>query len=368
MPSTGPSSSSAAIKKLAKTRTHLKPSWNGKRLAPLPIFKSRKKARKVTTLFHRYTQLKEQATTIDEKNRIDQLIEGIGGQTAYQKASQVSTSYHSTSKWVLGCLAQNGWLYGIPVTDATVKPSTSVAGDAATVESKESNEVFIRRRKERRDTRLLEIGAINTELLDAAAATTTSITVVPPRSKKAENESPQSVVPKKYRLHVRAIDLHSMHDGIEEADFLSLPLVPTDTCLQNYDVIVCSMVLNCVPTASKRGDMLLRIVHFLRPGGLVYITIPKTCLNLSPYVDENQFCRILQHVGLNVLEHTKDSPKVAFFIGQKITDSINSTNNEWRTTKRIRHGRKYRNNFVIEISGDTFPFGEGSESESSDNN
>ena len=159
-----------------------------------------------------------------------------------------------------------------------------------------------------------------------------------------------------------------MHDGIEEADFLSLPLVPTDTCLQNYDVIVCSMVLNCVPTASKRGDMLLRIVHFLRPGGLVYITIPKTCLNLSPYVDENQFCRILQHVGLNALEHTKDSPKVAFFIGQKITDSINSTNNEWRTTKRIRHGRKYRNNFAIEICGDTFPFGEGSESESSDNN
>jgi hypothetical protein len=48
----------------------------------------------------------------------------------------------------------------------------------------------------RRETHLLEVAAINTKLPSAASE----------------------------RLHVRAIDLHSMHEGIEEADFLMLTL------------------------------------------------------------------------------------------------------------------------------------------------
>jgi 25S rRNA (adenine2142-N1)-methyltransferase len=333
---------------LAKTKTQTKPSLNHNRLAPLPITKSRKRARKITTLYHRYTQLKEKALTIDEKRNIDILIHGMGGQTAYQRASQVSTSYHSTSKWVLGCLAQNGLLYGID--DAAIKVSGSIAGDAIFATSKKNEEGYIRRRPKRRDTRLLEIGAINTELLDAAEAT---IARARHGINETDNEKQNYSVQKKYRLHVRAIDLHSMHDRIEEADFLSLPLVKTDCISQKYDVIVCSMVLNCVPTALKRGAMLLRIVHFLRPGGLVYITVPKTCLNLSPYLDANQFTKLLQHVGLTVLEHKKETPKIAFFIGQKTSESMDGRSKEWQTTTIIRHGRKYRSNFAIALPDDT---------------
>ena len=325
----------------AKIKTLSKPKANKKRLAPLPISKSRKRARKITTLFHRYTQLKEKATTVDEKNRIDQLIHGIGGQTAYQKASQVSTSYHSTSKWVLGCLAQNGWLYGI--ADSTINISGSIANDATNVAAKEGRELLARRRMERRDTRLLEIGAINTELIDAAEAT---IAHAYHGTKETENKQQQHVLEKKYRLHVRAIDLHSMHDRIEESDFLSLPLL-FDSRSQRYDVIVCSMVLNCVPTALKRGDMLLRIVHFLRPGGLVYITVPKTCLNLSPYFDSNRFTQLLQYIGLDVLDQKKETPKVFFFVGQKSSGSIDERTKEWQKASKIRRGRKFQNNFAI---------------------
>ena len=324
----------------AKTRTQIKPHMNQKRLAPLPISKSRKRARKITTLFHRYTQLKEKATTIDEKNRIDLLIHGIGGQTAYQKASQVSTSYHSTSKWVLGCLAQNGWLYGV---DDSAPKASEIVTDGAKYEP------TIARRAKRRDALLLEIGAINTELLDAAEATIAS---AHHGMNETENELQHNSVPKKYRLCVRAIDLHSMHDRIEEADFLSLPLVQSDSISLSYDVIVCSMVLNCVPTAMKRGAMLLRIVHFLRPGGIVYITIPKTCLNLSPYLDANRFAELLQHVGLNVLEHKKETPKVAYFVCQKAAGLIDGRSKEWQSTMKIRHGRKFRNNFEIVLPDD----------------
>ena len=200
--------SSAAREKSAKPRMHAKSNVISKRLVPLPISKSRKRARQITTLFHRYTQLKAKATTIDEKNRIDLLIQKIGGQTAYQKASQVSTSYHSTSKWVLGCLAQNGWLYGI--ADSLANLPKSIANDAAKV-----NDGNKRRRTCRRDTRLLEIGAINTELLDAAKAT---VAHAQQEIRNTENEHRQFVAQKKYRLHVRAIDLHSIHESIEEVD------------------------------------------------------------------------------------------------------------------------------------------------------
>ena len=334
---------SKSNEKLVKTKTQAKPRLNNHRLAPLPISKSRKRARKITTLFHRYTQLKEKATTIDEKNRIDQLIHGIGGQTAYQKASQVSTSYHSTSKWVLGCLAQNGWLHGID--DCRVKESGRITDDATT---KVDKEAFIRNRTKRRDTRLLEIGAINTELLDAAEA---SITRAHHGLNESENGQQQYFVQKKYRLHVRAIDLHSMDDRIEEADFLTLPLIRSDSISQRYDVIVCSMVLNCVPTALKRGDMLLRIVHFLSPGGLAYITIPKTCLNLSPYINEHRFIQLLQHIGLSVLENKKETPKIAFFVVRK-TSSSGERTKEWQTSKKIQQGRRFRNRFAIVLPDD----------------
>ena len=245
---------------------------------------------------------------------------------------------------MLGCLAQLGWLYGI--ADIMNNVSKSIPDNSFSSTSNGDNKSCIRNRTERRDTCLLEIGAINTELLDAAKAT---VTRAPQGTRKIGNEHQQYVVQKKYRLQVRAIDLHSMHDGIEEVDFLSLPVLHSDG---TYDVIVCSMVLNCVPTALKRGAMLLRIVYFLKPGGLVYITIPKTCLNLSPYLDASRFTQLLQYIGLTVLEHKKDTPKVAFFVGQKSSGSMDKTTNEWRECRKIRQGRKFRNDFAIVLPDD----------------
>jgi 25S rRNA (adenine2142-N1)-methyltransferase len=320
-----------------------------KRLAPLPFSKSRKRARKVTTLFHRYTQLKEAASTPDEQHRLQELIEEIGGQPAYQKASQVSTSYHSTSKWVLGCLAQNGWLYGIS-DEKGHHPDTDTMDETNQVMGSNASPVGYDSLRHRRETRLLEIGAINTELLDAAAAIDRSQEY---KNSETTNEQQrqQSIVQKKYRLCVRAIDLHAMHDGIEEVDFLSLPLLNGEYDLQHYDVVVCSMVLNCVPTAEKRGAMLLRIVNYLRDGGLAFITVPKTCLNLSPYIDEQRFAQMLRDIGFDIIEHTKDTPKIAFFICQKRAQSQQTSKSEvkskWHEVNRFRHGKKFRNKFAI---------------------
>lgn len=188
---------------------------------------SRKRARHVTTAFHRLMRTGGDSKEVVEAARVE-----------YQRASQVSTTYHSTSKWVLADLSLRGWVYGIPQTiderlePVATQPKTvnSTAADATddvkASSSKASTRQRTKQRVPRRPAELMEIGAINTQLLDAATQRTG------------------------YALNVRAIDLHAMDRRIEEADFLQLPLPPA-----LYDVIVCSMVINCLATSAQKGEM-----------------------------------------------------------------------------------------------------------------
>jgi len=316
-------------------------------LAPPPLqSRSRKQARATTTKFHKYTRERDAALRRGESTEPwDERLRQMGGRREYQRASQISTSFHSTSKWVLGCLARNGWLHGIRTTCTPQEPtSVKTVGDKDDNSKKQSKE-----RGQRRPCRLLEVGAINTELLDAAHAEATAPNNAgKDQTTTSESVSATTMKKTKYKLSVRAIDLHSMHEGIEEVDFLQMA-VPAE----RYDVIVCSMVLNCVTTAADRGEMLARLFHFLRPGGLVFLTIPKTCLNLSPYIDRARFEQMLEHVGLEVQEHAKDSPKVAFFVCQRpetAQQSPTAVDGKWKTAHIIRRGQKYRNDFSITLS------------------
>eukprot|EP00977_Amphora_coffeiformis_P027555 scaffold34620_cov160-Amphora_coffeaeformis.AAC.20 len=299
-----------------------------KPLVPPPKLMSRKRARQVTTAFHKLTRQRAAAVDADTAERIDLELQALGGRKEYQKASQVSTSFHSTSKWVLGHLSRNGWLYGVPVGSSN-DTTTTKQGDACGKSKK----------KERRTTRLLEVGAINTELLDAAS---------PPQPKTPDLADESSPPPNngnkggtgKAKLHVRAIDLHCMDRRIEKADFLKIPVNHVNVD-QRYDVLVCSMVLNCVPTAAARGEMVCRLYHFLRPGGFLFLTLPRTCLNLSPYMDKAHFANLLTTVGLEIHE-TKESPKIAFYLCER-TDSEKATRKwdaKWSELRTIRQGKK----------------------------
>jgi len=333
-------------------------------LAPPPHvsqMKSRKRARQVTTLFHKYTRerdfaIEKYGVESQEVQDINEKIKAMGGREAYQQASQLSTSFHSTSKWVLGCLQRNGWLYGIPTT-AVATCTTTVSEKKNETQDHTTPIPPQQKRKhktERRETRLLEVGAINTELLDASDRTvemsnnhddgkTTNTT---PNAEEGQHQ-------KKYRLDVRAIDLHSMHPGrIEEADFLKLPF--SSSTSQLYDVIVCSMVLNCVTTPKDRGEMLARLFHFLRPGGFLFLTIPKLCLTQSPYINRGEFLRLLGKTGVGFqVEETKESPKVAFcrcMRPELDTDRSSAStgfDNKWTQLKRMYKGKKYRNQFAV---------------------
>lgn len=95
-------------------------------------------------------------------------------------------------------------------------------------------------------------------------------------------------------LSVKAIDLRPCLPSIEKADFLTL------TPSAQYDVVVCAMVLNCVPTATDRGTMLLKMRAHLKSSGHAFIVIPLRCLNESPFMTPAYFDQALAAAGFEV--------------------------------------------------------------------
>jgi 25S rRNA (adenine2142-N1)-methyltransferase len=330
--------------------------------------KSRKRARQVTTLFHKYTRQRDLAEQMGDTVTVQQCnrkLQEMGGRIAYQQASQLSTKYHSISKtWVLGYLARNGWLYGIkqnpPIGTSSTSNSTSKTIPTVVVTAKEQ------RKSPRRTTRILEVGAINTDLLDAASTSTVTATPVTQHENMASLSSSSNQHEKKnYNIHVRSIDLHAMDVRIEEADFLELPYLHPSDVTQRYDVVVCSMVLNCVTTPQDRGKMVCRLYHHLRPGGLCFLTIPKFCLTKSAFLTPILFQQMLTQTDGGVgfeLESTKDTPRISYFllkrpdsIGGNVATTTTTTTNQatmllnpkW-TKQVIRNkGKKFPNQFSV---------------------
>lgn len=199
-----------------------------------PPLTSRREARRVTSEFHR---LSARAATDPS------LASAVEAQRPrYQEASALSTSLHSTSSWVL----------------KSVEEGSTV----------------------------LEIGAINTQLLD---------------SKKVKT---------------RAIDLRSSRPRVEAVDFFDV--------YEHYDNIVCSLVLNCV---ERRREMLERMKNQAR--SKVFLVIPRTCVERSAKTTPEQFFRHLRRIGFAILQ-TKISPKLLHLIlstsGGKEADSYYTGN------------------------------------------
>ena len=305
-----------------------------KPIAPPPM-KSRKKARKVTTLFHKLTQCRDEALKLNDISKVQEFntqITEMGGFDEYQRASQLNTRLHSTSRWVLKFLLDKGLLYS----------GAGGSSSSVSMEDKEDDEIAVIHDPAVGNTistkqclRLLEIGAINTELLEATQ--------------------------KYHPLHVRAIDLHSTHPDIEQVDFLTMSsVVDSSSFSGSYNVIVCSMVLNYVSTPTDRGKMLQLIYQQLQPQGLCFLTLPKLCLDQSPYITKQFFEDILVNQVGFIMEEKKDSPKIYFWILHRPMDS-----NITRKTTRVdpssssppaaavnmnmRKGHKYRNNFQVQV-------------------
>ena len=189
---------------------------------PVPlvhVMKSRKVQRQVTTAFHQLTHKKEallvagKTQASKEVRDLDDQLEAMGGRARYQEASQLSTSIFSTTKWVLGRLGNLNILQG-KVKQSDVKQSdvkrSDVKQDAMKQSDVKQEAASSSNKPSRVPINVLEVGAINTQLLTAS-------------SKPG------------VRMTVRSIDLRSTDPAIETQDFLTMEVMRPSV----YDAIVC---------------------------------------------------------------------------------------------------------------------------------
>lgn len=128
--------------------------------------------------------------------------------------------------------------------------------------------------------KVLEVGAVNTQLLATPF------------------------------LDVRAIDIHAKHPRIEEIDYFDLAVQP------DFDCVVCAMVLNCLPSAQLRGEMLRRARSMLRASGLLFVMLPRLCVARSPFMTQEHLLRLAAALGLQPVR-ARVTPKVVMLCLQR---------------------------------------------------
>jgi 25S rRNA (adenine2142-N1)-methyltransferase len=147
---------------------------------------------------------------------------------------------------------------------------------------------------------------------------------------------------------VKGIDLNSQDSKIEEQDFMERPLPSSDT--DRFDLISLSLVLNYVPDAVGRGEMLKRTTQFLKvqnelPGVFpaLFLVLPAPCVTNSRYMTEELLDSIMESLGYSKLKQ-KISSKLVYSLWRHSTDNIIKTKT---FTKAEIHPGKGRNNFSI---------------------
>lgn len=166
-------------------------------------------------------------------------------------------------------------------------------------------------------------------------------------------------------FHVDRLDLHSQHANILEEDFMIRPF-PQNDGLQThgYDVVSLSLVVNYVPDAAGRGEMLKRVRGFLRhvsrsdtfeevdtkakeaerenkfPG--LFLVLPASCVVNSRYMDEPRLKSMMGSLGFELSER-KLSSKLVYYYWRCLEGELDGKQYD---KKEVRKGGG-RNNFAI---------------------
>ncbi|KAF9883508.1 hypothetical protein FE257_003383 [Aspergillus nanangensis] len=154
-------------------------------------------------------------------------------------------------------------------------------------------------------------------------------------------------------LDVTRIDLNSQEPGILKQDFMQRPLPSDDT--ERFHIISLSLVLNYVPDAPGRGEMLKRCVAFLTSSlpadasssssvsviPSLFLVLPLACVKNSRYLTESRLEEILCTMGF-VLAKTKETSKLIFQLWEH-----RQVYKPKPFKKTILNPGKTRNNFAI---------------------
>ncbi|KAL4890404.1 putative methyltransferase-domain-containing protein [Aspergillus ambiguus] len=152
-------------------------------------------------------------------------------------------------------------------------------------------------------------------------------------------------------LDVTRIDLNSQGPGILKQDFMERPLPRGDD--ERFHILSLSLVLNYVPDALGRGEMLKRCVTFLTdqpPNGSstsitprLFLVLPLACVKNSRYLTESRLQDILQSLGF-ALAKSKETSKLIFQLWEYTQDPKPRP-----FKKEMLNPGKVRNNFAVVI-------------------
>jgi 25S rRNA (adenine2142-N1)-methyltransferase len=174
--------------------------------------------------------------------------------------------------------------------------------------------------------------------------------------------STSNVCSKSGHFDVQRIDLNSQGDGILQQDFMERPL--PKSAAEQFDIISLSLVLNYVPDAPGRGEMLKRTCQFLdtrhridRDAAVqavfpaLFLVLPAPCITNSRYMDEGRLGEIMGSLGYVMLQR-KQTAKLVYYLWQ-----LKSLPSETRTKTKTRKFPKKevnpgagRNNFSVIVS------------------
>lgn len=257
---------------------------------------SSKATRTVIRSYHHLQKAYKQALKDNDDSRARELeaeIAASGGLTTYQLAS------------TLGQSAERG-------------------GDSSRVLVEWLQPVLQEARRENQQLRLLEVGSLDT--------------------KNACSRVPG--------LDVRRIDLKSQEDGIEEIDFMDLP-VPGDA--EKFHIISLSLVLNYVPDPGARGAMLARIPKFLhiaaKNGKIkpsLFLVLPLACVSNSRYLTGEQLSHIMHALGFNL---SKKKMTSKLFYSLWTNEPVMAHSDHFSIRKEELRSGATRNNFSITLKG-----------------
>jgi 25S rRNA (adenine2142-N1)-methyltransferase len=258
-----------AVKKRQKTLSHGRP--------PVSKPKERMTSERSRTIIRTHHRLqKEHAAALkrgdsSSAEEIARAIEKNGGIKMYQAASkqgQAKDRGGDSSKLLVD------WLQQSKVLDPKARD---------------------RRRADNAGLRCLEVGALST---------------------KNEISKYTSVI------DMTRIDLNSQGPGIEKQDFMERPLPTCED--ERFDIISLSLVLNYVPDAVGRGEMLKRITKFLRRGvartetpesvlPALFFVLPLPCVDNSRYLDQELLLEIMGNLGFT-MRLSKNTSKLCYYL------------------------------------------------------
>ncbi|KAI1464791.1 putative methyltransferase-domain-containing protein [Daldinia caldariorum] len=153
------------------------------------------------------------------------------------------------------------------------------------------------------------------------------------------------------------IDLNSQSDGILQQDFMKRPLPKDDS--ERFDIISLSLVLNFVPDAIGRGEMLLRTLEFLKEPDTHYssqlrdifpslfMVLPAPCITNSRYMNEAHIDSIMNTLGYMKVQ-SKTTQKLVYYLWVR-KSAVQSPLPAFKKLE-LRSGHS-RNNFAIVIRG-----------------